>query len=503
MSGTLKAIEQLRQRDRDIQLLGHIAAQLSWDQETNLPPRGVTERADQLATLEALIHQRGTDPRIGELLSSAEAAASGDERESALLRGIRRSYERRTKLPTALVTEIARQSSLNQAAWVTARRESDFSLFSSELERTIELIVEKAKCLASDVSTSPYDALLDEFEPYMQTQDVTAIFDHLRPSLVGLLQRIRGSDVTIDASVLSRPYAVAVQRAFSDSLLQSLGFESARGRLDISAHPFSTTLGSDDVRLTTRFAEDFISSSVFGTIHECGHGLYELGVDAALACTELGGGVSLGIHESQSRFWENIVGRSREFWEHFLPPLKAAFPASLADQSVESFYAAINRVEPSCIRIEADEVTYNLHILLRFSLERRLVEGDLTVADLPDAWAQESEALLGIRPARAADGVLQDIHWSAFLIGYFPTYTLGNLYSAQLASAMHAELGNIRELVRGAEFDPILGWMRDKIHRHGRVYPASELCQRATGESLNANYFVKYLEQKYHDLYRL
>ena len=501
------ALEQVRERDREIQLLSHIEAQLRWDQETQLPARGVVERAEQLATLEAIIHQRATDPALGDALDQADAGAqAGGElsvHDRALLREVRRAYEQRVRLPESLVTEIARQSSVNQAAWARAREASDFALFSSELERTVELTLQRVACLEDEGTASPYDVLLDEFEPYMKTAEVVAVFDELRPRLVALLEAIRGASVTIDGAVMMRNYDTATQRSFSDELLAALGFERDRGRLDVSAHPFSTTLGQDDVRVTTRFAENFVASSVFGTIHECGHGLYELGVDAALAASALGGGVSLGIHESQSRFWENAVGRSRAFWEHFLPRLRAHFPQQLADQDVDSFYAAVNRVEPSFIRVEADEVTYNLHILLRFTLEQQLVEGRLAVADLPDAWRAQSRDLLGIDPASAADGVLQDIHWSAFLIGYFPTYTLGNLYGAQLAEALQRDLGELSSLVRQAQFAPILEWLRTHIHRHGATYPARELCQRATGAPLSASHFVDYLEDKYRALYRL
>ena len=501
------ALEQVRERDREIQLLSHIEAQLRWDQETQLPAQGVVERAEQLATLEAIIHQRATDRALGDALDEAEAGASADTgatvQDLALLREVRRAYDHRIKLPESLVTEVARQSSVNQAAWARAREASDFSLFAKELERTVELVLQRVACLKEDGMTSPYDALLDEFEPYMKTSDVAAVFDHLRPRLVALLDAIRGSSVGVDANVLTRSYDEAVQRGFSDELLAALGFERDRGRLDISAHPFSTTLGQDDVRVTTRFAETFVASSIFGTIHECGHGLYELGVDSSLAASALGGGVSLGIHESQSRFWENVVGRSRPFWEHFLPRLREHFPRQLADQGIDSFYAAINRVEPSFIRVEADEVTYNLHILLRFTLEQQLVEGTLRVAELPEAWRAQSRDLLGIDPTAAADGVLQDIHWSAFLIGYFPTYTLGNLYSAQFATALRKEVGDLDGLVRDANFRPILEWLRKNIHRHGAIYPATELCQRATGATLSATHFVSYLEDKYRALYRL
>ena len=359
---------------------------------------------------------------------------------------------------------------MNHASWVEARGTSDFSIFRADLEREprqlggsarltsrssdLERTLEKADCLGFEQTR--YDPLLDEFEPWMTTAELRGVLDALRAPLVDLLQRITASGVQLDDSVLRRDYDVAAQRAFSDHLLAALGFSSDSGRLDVSAHPFSTTLGVADGRLTTRFYPNLLSASIFGTIHECGHGLHGLGVAPELATTELGDGTSLGICESQSRFWENLIARRRAFWEHFYPELQPRFPA-LADVGLDQFYRAVNAVQPSLIRVEADEVTYNLHILLRFGLERRLVDGEIEVADLPQAWREESRELLGIVPERDADGVLQDIHWSMFLVGYFPTYSLGNLYSAQFHAAMARDIGDWEEQVRRGEFGQILG----------------------------------------------
>ena len=493
-------LPRLKRLDREIHLLEHVAALLQWDQETYLPPGAIEERAEQLALVQGEVHDRRVAPELGDLISAGEELADLGEWDRALLRELRRSYDRETRLPKELVTAMARQSSINHASWVEARTASDFGIFRGDLEETLRLTREKADHLG--FQDTRYAPLLDEFEPWMTPGELSAVFDALRGPLVNLLERISGSAEVLDDGILQRHYDVAAQRAFSDHLLAALGFDARTGRLDVSAHPFSTTLGAADGRLTTRFQPNLLSGSVFGTIHECGHGLHGLGVAPELATTELGDGTSLGICESQSRFWENLIGRSYPFWEHFYPQLQPRFPA-LGDVGLDRFYRAINAVKPSLIRVEADEVTYNLHILLRFTLERRLVDGELAVADLPEAWREESRALLGIVPERDADGVLQDIHWSSFLIGYFPTYTLGNLYSAQFHAAMARALPDWEEQVRGGRFTEILAWLRAQIHRHGRVYPAAEICRRVTGEPLDARPFIAYLERKFGDLYRV
>ena len=493
-------LERLRTLDREIHLTQHVIGLLQWDQETYMPEGAVAERSEQLALLEGQVHERQICPEMGELIAAGEARTDLDEIDRAFLRELRRTYDRETRLPTELVTAIARQASVNRASWVAARKASDFSIFRNDLEETLRLTREKADHLG--FQDTRYDPLLDAFEPWMSTAELTEVLDALRGPLVDLLERIAGAAVTIDDDALRRDCDVTAQRAFSDHLLAALGFSSRTGRLDVSAHPFSTTLGAADGRLTTRFHPNLLSTSVFGTIHECGHGLHGLGVAPELATSALGAGTSLGICESQSRFWENLIGRRRAFWEHFYPQLQPRFPA-LADVDLDRFYRSINAVQPSFIRVEADEVTYNLHILLRFSLERRMVDGDLQVDDLPDAWREESRALLGIVPERDADGVLQDIHWSMFAIGYFPTYTLGNLYSAQFHAAMARDIPDWEDQVRDGRFTEILGWLRERIHRHGRVYSAAEICRRVTGEPLDARYFIDYLDAKFGELYRL
>ena len=478
----------------------HVIGLLQWDQETYMPSGAVLERAEQLAILEGQVHERQTSSEMGDLIADGEALSDLDERDQAFLRELRRIYDRDTRLPIELVTTIARQASINHSSWVAARKESDFSIFRDDFEETLKLTREKADHLG--FAETRYDPLLDGYEPWMCTADLTVVLDALRGPLVDLLERIKGSTVAINDDVLRRHYDVGSQRSFSDHLLAALGFGSHTGRLDVSAHPFSTTLGEADCRVTTRFQPNLLPTSVFGTIHECGHGLHGLGVSPELATSVLGSGTSLGICESQSRFWENLIGRRRSFWEYFYPHLQPRFPA-LEDVGLDLFYRSINAVQPSLIRVEADEVTYNLHILLRFSLERRMVDGDLQVDDLPDAWRAESKELLGIVPERDSDGVLQDIHWSMFAIGYFPTYTLGNLYSAQFHAAMSREINDWEEQVRVGRFEEILGWLRERIHRHGSVYSATEICRQVTKEALHPRYFLDYLNTKFGELYHL
>jgi carboxypeptidase Taq len=496
-----RALQRLKEIQKEIQSLAHASAVLGWDQETYMPPLAVEGRAEQLAVLEGLVHARTSSPEVGDLLAGLESPEDGllAPADAALVRETRRAYQRATRLPARLVTALARQASLCQALWARARKESKFSMFSGGLEEILRLTVEKAHALG--YVDNPYDPLLDEYEPWATTREVAAVFDLLRGSLTDLRQRIAARP-QVRALPPGR-FPEAGQRELSNRLLRILGFDLTAGRLDVSAHPFSTTLGHKDNRLTTRFDPAALMSGLYGTIHECGHGLYEQGFDDSLDGTILANACSLGIHESQSRFWENMVGRTAAFWHRYLPLVREVFPGELPDLGPDEVARAVNRVEPSLIRVEADEVTYGLHIILRFDLETRLVAGKLAVKDLRDAWADASQRLLGILPERDADGVLQDIHWSMGSIGYFPTYALGNLYAAQLRAALQGDLGPIDALIAGDRLGDVLGWMREKVHRHGRIYTASELCVRATGSPLDAGHFVAYLEEKFGAIYGL
>ena len=497
---------RLRQIQREVQFLTHTAAVLSWDQETYMPACAVAERAEQLALLEGLVHDRTTAPEIGEILVSLGAAPQAPagtvalEREDrALVRESYRWHQRACRLPRELVTRLARETSLAQACWVESRRRSDYERFRPNLEVLVGLNREKAALLG--FQEHPYDALLDEYEPWMRTAVVSGLFAQLEDRLRRLLDRIRGCPRSIEP--LSGSFPPDRQRALCETVLGELGFDRDRGRLDVSAHPFSTTLGANDIRLTTRFDEAHLAGALFGTIHEAGHGMYEQGIDPSLDGTILAAGASLGIHESQSRFWENIVGRSLPFSRRYLPRLCALFPEPLSGWDAEALHRAVNKVEATHIRVEADEVTYNLHIILRFNLEVRLIAGELEPKDLPAAWREESVRLLGIEPARDSEGVLQDIHWSMGAMGYFPTYALGNLYAAQFAAAMREDLPDFDVLVAAGSFVDLLQWLRERIHRHGKVYNATDLCERVTGSPLSIDPFVRYLEGKFAAVYGL
>lgn len=504
----VEALARLRSMDREIRRLVHISALLSWDQETYMPYEAVGERSEQLELLSGLIHDRLTSRRMGELLAVAGASASSPSGpdglpppERAFLRELYRIYRRNSRLPRRLVTELAKQIAIGQARWAAARKASDFRLFSSQLAAILALVRESASCLGWEEHS--YDPLLDEYEPWMKTAEVERLFAGLRDRLTGLVQRIVGSRRKPNTAFLKADYEVGRQREFSLRVLKAIGYDFQRGRLDESAHPFTTTLGRADVRLTTRYSRGFITSGIFGTIHEAGHGLYELGMADELAGTLLADGASMGMHESQSRMWENLIGRSLPFWRHFFPELQALFPEALSGIGVEEFYRGINAVEPSLIRVEADEVTYNLHILARFELEKRLIAGELSVEELPAAWNEQYRSLLGIVPPDDAQGVLQDIHWSMGSFGYFPTYALGNLYAAQLFQALRRDLSDLDQHLLRGEFAPPLAWLRDKVHRFGRAVPAAELCRQVTGRSLDPGCLLAYLQDKYAGIYEL
>ncbi|MBI9109293.1 MAG: carboxypeptidase M32 [Spirochaetales bacterium] len=502
-----ESLSALKKAARELYLLEHTQAVISWDMETNMPEAGNEERSDQLALLEGIMHRKLTSPEIGRLLSALGAdddkpEGKGDFKieDKAFIRELYRKYSRASRLPESLVTEMARQTGLSHNNWVSARKNADFSLFEKSLSRIIELTREKAEKIG--YKDHPYDALLDEYEPYMTAKDVAGVFGPLGEKLADLTGRIAAAK-QVDTSFIQKPYLSELQDRFGRRVIEKMSYPGGRGRLDISAHPFTTTLGTNDVRITTRYDENLVLSGLFSNIHECGHALYELGIGENIQGNILANGVSLGIHESQSRFWENMMGRSMPFWEHFYPEFQKTFSEQLDGIPLEAFYKAVNRVNPSFIRVEADEVTYSLHVILRFELEKAMLSGELEVSSLPDAWNARMKDLLGIVPADDAEGVLQDVHWSAGLVGYFPTYALGNLYAAQFEKNMRIALPGMDDDVRAGEFKHILGWLRENIHQHGMIYPASELCRRVTGEDLNPSYFTDYLEKKYGEVYGL
>lgn len=498
MNEKFERLKRLLARAVDLEAAAGV---LSWDQETYMPPGGAEARARQIATLEELAHEVFTSDEIGTLLDELEPEVRDreyDSFETSLVRVTKRDYEKATKIPSALVAELARAASIAKQSWKEARETDEFSKFRPHLERVVELTIEKAEALGYEERM--YDALLDQFEPEMKTAQVEQIFQDLKAELVPLVHEIRGREVP-DDSFLRRRFDTQKQWDFGLEVIRDFGFDLAHGRQDYAAHPFTTGFSVGDVRLTTRIDENFLPSGLFSTLHECGHGLYGQGVDPALERTPLAGGASLGVHESQSRLWENLVGRSREFWSHYYPKLQRHFPEQLGDVELERFYRAINRVEPSLIRVEADEITYNLHVMLRFELENALIERRIQIRELPELWDAKMEEYLGITPPNDADGVLQDIHWSQGYIGYFPTYSLGNLISAQLFRKASDEIEDLPEQIASGKFEELLNWMREKIHRHGRKLTPVDLLKRATGETLNAESYLSYIRSKYSDIY--
>ncbi len=500
------AYAELVRRSKELGVLNSCAAVLAWDQQTGMPPRGAGLRGEQMAFLASLSHQKFTDPKVGELLAAVETSDLMNDPESdatANVRETRRNYDRATKLPASLVEELARVTTAAQQAWEQAKTKNDFATFRPWLEKVVALKRQEADAVG--FTGHRYNALIEEYEPGTTVDDLKTLFAGLTRDLVPLIRQIAESPQKPDRSLLEREFPVERQKVFAEAAAVAFGFDFASGRLDTTTHPFCSGFGPGDCRITTRYNPRFFSEAFFGVLHETGHALYEQNLPAEHFGTPLGVACSFGIHESQSRLWENQVGRGRPFWDHFFPRLRQTFAAALAGVSSEAFYFAINDVRPSLIRVEADEATYNLHIALRFELELALLSGDLTVVDLPGAWNERFEALFGLKVPDDAHGCLQDIHWSFGGIGYFPTYTLGNLYSAQFMAAVKHALGaeSLAEDFRRGEFTRLKDWLVQNIHRHGQRFRAGELCRRATGVPLSPEPFLAYLNEKYAPLYRV
>jgi len=493
-------LAELRALDKEIVLLEHIAALLEWDEETQMPAKGLEGRTEQISLLQGMIYDKKTSPLMGDLLQElGDSESSVSDADRAILRIYSREYRNMVKVPRRLVLELSEAQSRGQAAWTQARKESDFTSFRPFLERIIRLKRELSEALGYE--GHPYDALVDQYEPGMTAKKVDDVFTPLKRTIVDLLHRIseRGP---VDDSFLYGKYPQDLQDRFGKMVLQDMGFDFSRANMSEAVHPFTTTVGYDDIRITTRYDEPSVSSPLFSTIHEGGHALYELGASNEVTRgTVLAQGVSLSVHESQSRLWENIIGRSAEFWDHYFPIIKDLFPEQLHGVDELMFLQGINKVEPSMIRVNADEVTYSLHIILRFELEKALISGDLEVKDIPSAWNSGMRELFGITPANDAEGVLQDVHWSAGLVGYFPTYALGNLFGAQFFHALLQDQPNTREQIASGNLLSVQQWLNEHIYRHGSIYTAQDLLERVTGESLDASYFAEYLGNKYMQLF--
>ena len=488
-------LDQLKQRLAEVTDLTKAATLLFWDQRVMMPPGGAEARAEALATVSRLAQERFVTDEIGRLLEDLrglEESSDYDSFEASLIRVTRRDYEKATRVPPALVGEINRAAAMALSTWGPAKQSSDFESLRPHLEQNLELKHRYIECF--DPADETYDVLLDQYEPNMKTAEVRQIFDELKDQLVPLIQEI-GEAGEIDDSFLHQSFDTDAQRGFSLEVLRQFGYAEDEWRLDQTQHPFMTSPGHGDIRLTTNYRPDDLTS-LFASMHEFGHGVYEWGVDEALAGTPLAAGVSLGLHESQSRTWENLVGRSRSFWRHFYPKLQETFPQQLEAVDEEAFYRAVNKVHPSLIRIDADEVTYNMHIILRFELEQELIEGRLTVSDLPTAWNARMQEYLGIDVPDDAHGVLQDMHWAGGGLGYFPTYSLGNVISVQIWERAQEDLGDLDERFERGEFGELREWLRDHLYKLGRKFTPQETIERVTGSRIDAKPYVRYLREK-------
>jgi carboxypeptidase Taq len=494
----------LHERLAEIHDLGRAGALLAWDERTKMPPRGAEARAEQLATLAAVRHRMFCADEIGRLLDRVRAETKGEPADSdraALATIVGRDWQKARRVPEALRAEMARASAIAEHAWIEAKRESDFAALLPHLQLNVELLRRFADCYQGFEDFShPYDPLLDEFEPGMRTHQMRDLLADLREGLVPLVREI-SQRPQLDDSCLRGEFPTEAQRELILQLLAELPLEQGAWRLDPTEHPFATAIGQGDLRITTRYDEDYLPTALFGALHEAGHALYDAGVDPALERTPLGRPRSLGVHESQSRLWENWVGRSRPYALRLHPRLREAFPRSFDGASPEDLYLAANRVEPSLIRVEADEVTYNLHILLRFELELEIVEEKVELSDLPEAWNARTERYLGLPVPDDAHGVLQDVHWAAGSIGYFPTYSLGNVIAGQLWEEVLSELPELPRQVGAGELTPLREWLRDRVHRHGRKLTPAEILERAGCGPLSVDPLLAHLRSKYGELY--
>jgi carboxypeptidase Taq len=493
-----KNLAELKLRLREVEDLNGAVALLGWDQATYMPPGGAPARGRQMALIGRLAHEKFIDPEIGRLLDDLQSYGESlpfDSDDAALIRVTRRAYDKAVRVPPHLLAAINEHGAASYQAWTTARKANDFATMRPMLEKTLDYSRQLAECFPG------YDHIADpliDFADYgMKAKSIQAIFGELRGELVPLLKEVLAQPPA-DDSCLHQDFPEAGQREFGEAVIRDLGYDFNRGRQDKTHHPFMTKFSLGDVRITTRFQTDYLGNGLFSTIHESGHAMYEQGIDQAYEATPLAGGTSAGVHESQSRLWENVVGRSLPFWQHYYPRLQSVFPTQLGDVSVETFYRAINKVQPSIIRTEADQMTYDLHVMIRFDLELAMLEGSLEVADLPEAWNLRYMSDIGVCADEACDGVLQDVHWFAGIIGgAFQGYTLGNIMSALFYSrALQAHADIPAQIGRG-EFGTLHGWLKDNIYRHGSKYTADELIERVTGGPLTIKPYMGYLRDKF------
>jgi len=497
-----KGVKKLLDHYKQISLLGKTESLLGWDLNVNLPTKALQSRSEQLSFLTALITDKWHDSDFRQTLESlGDKSRKLSQKEQAVVRNLQRAGKFYYRVPKEVVVKSSEITSKTFMAWQKSREENDFTKFLPRLEEIISLNIEIAGHLG--YQNNPYDALLDLYEQDLTAAECLDVFTYLREETGLLLRKIKSSKYyEKETKVLSKTlvYPKSDQERVALFVLEKMGYDFEAGRMDVSTHPFTSNFGSSDVRITNRYKESDFVESLMVALHEGGHALYEQGVDPEYSDTPLGGGVSLGIHESQSRFWENQIGRSEEFVGFITPILKSFYPNELQGRDENDIYRRFNLVRPSLIRVEADEVTYNLHIALRFELENKLINQKIKPSDLPEIWREEMKSYLGVTPQTDTEGVLQDVHWSYGNFGYFPTYSLGNLYAAQFSEEMSRSM-NMKDLIRKGNLNPILAWQRENIHKHGSLYWPKELVKKVTGKPLSAKYFVNYLKQKYSKIY--
>ncbi|NMB61229.1 MAG: carboxypeptidase M32 [Chloroflexi bacterium] len=496
-------IEQLKNLLHEVHDLGAANAVLEWDQQVNMPRGAAEDRGEQSATLSQIVHIKSTSDELGKLLGELSDYAKTldkDSDDARLIKVAKCHFDKNTKVTGKWVSAFAKETAVAQSTWEEARATDNFELFRPHLEKLVDLRKEYAEFFKP--YDHVYDPLLDDFEPGMKTSEVQQIFSDLKKEQVELIQEL-SQQPQVDNSFLFYEYNGNGQIEFGKKVITDFGYDWNHGRQDISVHPFTTSFGLNDVRITTKIVPDFLSPCLFGTFHECGHALYEQGIAKKFNRTPLADGASMAIHESQSRMWENLIGRSKPFWKRYYKDLQAIFPSQLGNIDLETFYKGINKVEPSLIRIEADEATYNLHIMLRLEMEIGLMEGSINAKDAAEVWKEKFKAYLGIAPSTDKEGVLQDVHWSSGLFGYFPTYALGNLVSSQLWEKMLEDNPNALQQVEAGDFSKILGWYREHIHQYGAKFEPQELVQKVTGEKINAAPFMRYLKSKFGEVYGL
>jgi len=496
--------ELFMERLRKIKSYTEAASVLYWDLRTGAPKKGVQQRSQTIGMLQTEAFKLTIADDMGEWLeklSEPDTYKGLSAVEQRCVDMMRRRFDRSRKIPSDMYQAFVVLTSEAESVWEEAKRNADFASFRPYLEKIVDYNRKFAQLWGYE--EHPYDALLDDYDPGMTVRKLDELFAGVRENIVPLVAQVQASGVQLDVSFLKQPFDKAKQQAFSEFIVRELGYDMAAGRIDETEHPFATALNIGDVRITTRFKPDDLTFSLFSTIHECGHALYEQNIAPELDGTPLADGASYGIHESQSRFWEIFIGMSRPFWKRYMPELQRFFPEQLGHVTAEQFYRAINRSEPSLIRIEADELTYNLHIMIRYEIEKQLIAGGIEVKDLPDIWNDKYEEYLGVRPSHDGEGVLQDVHWAGGSFGYFPSYSLGNMYAAQIQAKIKRDLPDFTSLVERGEFAPIKAWLTERIYRHGSMMKPETFIEQVTGEALDSRYLIEHLQEKFRDLYGL